>query len=443
MEWAGRRVLVVGFGRSGRDAARLALRRGALVSVSDANDNPKLHSLLEPLLPELTTVELGGHTDKLFSWAETIVISPGVPLAQPIFVRARNRGTQIIGEVEMAFSELHCPLLTITGTKGKSTTTVLTGEMLKAAGKKVFVGGNLGLPLTAALLDGETFDLAIAELSSFQNETITTLRPVIGAFLNLASDHQDRYPNMTAYAEAKMRMFVWQLPTDAAVFNAEDPGVMHFAGMLKSRLFTFNGPRSNAYCTEDELVLRVAGPEQRIALRAYRLPGRHNRENLAAAALMATLAGAEPAAIEYAMAEFRGLRHRLEMLGEKNGVRFINDSKATTPGAVATSLKALDRPAALILGGRDKGTDWSGLSDLLREKCSAIVAYGEAAGLIAGAIPEVPIHQVGPMGEALEWARAKAKRGEAVLLSPGCASFDQFANFEERGDAMRRWVEEQ
>jgi len=443
MDWTGRRVLVVGYGRSGRDAVRLALRRGARVAVSEAGDNPKLRSLLEPIRAELEAVEWGGHTPELFSWADTIVISPGVPLAQPLFTQARERGARIIGEVELAFGELSCPLLGITGTKGKSTTTVLTGEILKAAGKRVFVGGNLGQPLSEALLDDATLDLAVVELSSFQLETIVELRPIIGAFLNLASDHQDRYPDMTAYAAAKMRLFARQLPGDAAVFNAEDAGVMRFAGSLPGRLFTFNGLQANAFCTDQDLVLRLTEREQRIPLRAYRLPGRHNRENLAAAALLATLAGADPAAIESAMVEFRGLPHRLEDLGEKKGVRFINDSKATTPGAVRTSLLALDRPAVLILGGRDKGTDWTVLAGLLREKCAAVVAYGEAAELIAGALPDAAMHRVGPMAEALEWARAAARSGEAILLSPGCASFDQFANFEERGEAMRRWVEAQ
>ncbi|NLH50821.1 MAG: UDP-N-acetylmuramoyl-L-alanine--D-glutamate ligase [Myxococcales bacterium] len=438
---AGRKVLIAGLGKSGVAAARLTRRHGAKVAVSDARDGEKQRAAVRELAPLLETSELGGHSATLFAWADLIVSSPGVPLALPIFQQARERGVEIIGEVELAFRLLAAPVIGITGTKGKSTTTALVGEMLIADGRRTFVGGNLGTPLAEALLAEVPPEIAVVELSSFQLETIVELRPSVAALLNLAPDHQDRYASHDDYVAAKRRLFARQWPTDAAVLNADDAGVMEQSFAVRSRLFTFGGRDSNAWFAGDVLHLRLDGAPETYDAAKYLPPGKHNRENLAAAALMARLAGASPAAIQQTIETFRGLAHRLETLAEISGVLYVNDSKATTPGAVRTSLRAMNRPVILILGGRDKGGDWSTISVDVVSRARLVFAYGEAAARIAAGLAEIPIRIVGPFAEALAQARAAARPGEAVLLSPGCASFDQFANFEERGEAMRQWVE--
>jgi len=442
MQLTGRRVLVVGLGRSGRAAVRLAKARGAIVAASDAAGAEKLSAALRELEPDLDRVETGGHSAELLRWAELIVVSPGVNTEQPMFEEARKRGTEIIGEVELAYRFLACPLIGITGTNGKSTTTALIGHILRAAGKNVFVGGNLGTPLIEVFDEEREPELAVAELSSFQLETIRLLRASVAALLNLAPDHLDRYTGLEKYYAAKMRLFETQLHSDAAVLNAGDGAVMERLYGVRSRLFTFGKIGGN--CWIEDRNLRLEGEEFRdvIDISAFSLPGKHNRQNLMAAALVARLAGADAAAIGLATTTFHGLAHRLENLGEIDGVLYINDSKATTIDSVRTALAAMNRPVILILGGRDKGADWTELNLDTLTKTRAIVAYGEAAGLITSKLEQPVVRRVGPFLEALEEAARLARAGDVVLLSPGCASYDQFNDFEERGAAMRKWVQE-
>lgn len=436
---AGRRVLIVGLGASGQAAVRLARAHGAEVAVSDAGDSPALRARLDELASLITQFELGGHTDSLVGWADLIVASPGVPLAQPAFKKAQQRGTEIIGEVELAASILDVPLIAITGTNGKSTTTSLVGEMFWAAGRAAFVGGNLGTPLAEAALTDSRPELAVVELSSFQIETIREMRPWIAALLNLSPDHQNRYASFDDYVAAKWRLFAKQGPDDIAVLGANDRLVMAHAADLAARRFTFGTPDANASWTADELTLRGPEFDDRLSLAQFRLPGEHNKANLAAAALVARLAGVEAPHIERVIAEYAGLPHRLEFLGENDGVLYFNDSKATTPDAVATALQAMDRPVVLILGGRDKGGSWHDLLPQVDARACAVIAYGEAGPVIAAAFGARPVQVVGPFVEALDVAQATARPGQAVLLSPGCASYDQFANFAERGETMRAW----
>jgi UDP-N-acetylmuramoylalanine--D-glutamate ligase len=435
---AGRRVLVVGLARSGLAAAKLAHRLGARVAVSDGRDTPALRALIAELGPRLERSELGAHTAEMFAWADVILASPGVPLALPLFDAPRARGAEIIGEVELAFRHFAAPIVGITGAKGKSTTTALAGEMLRAAGKRTFVGGNLGTPFAEALLDDRPLDVAVVELSSFQLETVADFRPAVAALLNLAPDHQDRYACFEDYVLAKLRLFAKQTPADAAVFNAADAPTMARVGAARGRVYTFGTPDSNAWRDGDSLRLRLDA-EETIDVRAFAPPGAHNKQNLEAAALLARLAGADADAIARGAASFRGLAHRLEPIAEIDGVLFIDDSKATTPGAVRTALHAMTRPVVLILGGRDKGGDWATLADDAAA-CRGVVLYGEAAHRIAAALAPLPVFSCTPFAEALAKARGLARPGDVVLLSPGCASFDQFTNAEERGETMRRWV---
>jgi len=438
---SGRRVLIVGLGASGAAAARLAHRHGAQVAVSDAGDGETVRARLADLAGVLAAHELGGHTQDRFHWAEVIVVSPGVPLALPLFETARQAGAEVIGEVELAYAFLDVPIIGITGTKGKSTTTTLLGEMLRAAGRNVFVGGNLGTPLSEAALQESRPDVVVAELSSFQLETIHRFRSRIAALLNLAPDHQDRYTDFDDYVAAKMNLFAGQQPSDFAVLNAADQGVMTRAREISSTVFTFGSRHATAYCAGGELRLRGGGLDETIDVTGFTPPGEHNLRNLEAAALMARLAGATAEAVGEAAGTYKGLAHRLEPLGEIGGVHYFNDSKATTPGAVSVSLRAMDRPVVLILGGRDKGGQWQSLQSDIDQSTTAVLAYGEAAETIAAALTGVRI--VGRMEEALDRAKALAKPGQAVLLSPGCASFDQFADFAARGEALRAWGKRQ
>jgi len=439
-ELAGRNVLVVGLGRSGRAAVRLAKAKGAFVGVSDGAPEPALAGTLNELGNAISRVETGGHTEAMFDWADVIVVSPGVPLALPIFTYAREHGKEIIGEVELAYRYLKCPLIGITGSNGKSTTTALVGAMLRAAGMNVFVGGNFGVPLIEAAEGKQKYDVAVAELSSFQLESIRRLRVGIGVLLNAAPNHQDRYRDFDDYVNAKMRLFSTQLPSDVAVFNAADPQTMAQINKVRARLHTFGMPHADAWLDGDTLLLSVRGLDE-IDVSEFALPGAHNRMNLQAAALIARLAGADAEAIGLAASTFTGLKHRLELLGEHDGIRFVNDSKATTLDSVVTALNAVEGPVILLLGGRDKGADWRNLQQHLSGKTKAVVAYGEAASTIADSLTSPAVRVIEGFTAALDEAARLARPGDVVLLSPGCASFDQFTNFEARGDAMREWVQ--
>lgn len=440
MNVTGCHALVVGLGRSGQAAVRLLHRKGASVAVSDVASRDKLAGVLTELEPMCEQVETDGHSEELFRWADLIVVSPGVPLSLPVFEIAGETGAEIIAEVELAYRFLDCPLIGVTGTNGKSTVTALVGAMLKAAGRRVFVGGNFGRPLIEALEEVTGEDLAVVELSSFQLEGIRTLRPQVAALLNLEPDHLDRYDELSDYERAKGRIFHKQLPSDAAVLNASDPKVMAQVVRLQSRLHTFGQPGAHAWIENGTLHLKSDYFSDDIDVGDFVLPGVHNRLNLEAAGLVARLAGADAEAIGLAAGTFSGLPHRLESLGEVGGVRYINDSKATTVDSVKTALAAMDRPVVLILGGRDKGADWQDLAPYLPGKVKAAVAYGEAAEKIAGELAIIPVRIVELFVEALEAAASVAKAGDAVLLSPACASFDQFTSFEARGETMRQWV---
>ncbi len=437
-----RKVLVVGLGRSGRAVVRVARDLGARVAVSDKAKREDLAEVLRDLGPAVDQVETGGHSPALFRWADLIVVSPGVPLADPVFAIAREAGAEIIGEVEFAFRYLDCPLLGITGTNGKSTTTALLGAIMQASGKKVFVGGNLGTPLIEAVENRVEYDFAVVELSSFQLEGIHRLRATVAALLNLTPDHLNRYADFDAYVAAKCRIFRNQLPSDAAVLNAGDAKVMARAAEVRSRLFTFGRAGGNAWIEGSTLRLESDEFHDAIDIAGYQLPGAHNRANLEAAALMARLAGADAAAIALAASTFPGLEHRLEILGERDGVLYINDSKSTTEDSVLTAVAAMNRPVVLVLGGRDKGADWEALDEALAGRVRAVVAYGEAGDVIARHLVHTPTRLMPPFAAALDEAARLARPGDVVLLSPGCTSFDQFKNFEERGAAMRAWVRE-
>jgi UDP-N-acetylmuramoylalanine--D-glutamate ligase len=444
MELRGQRVLVVGLARSGVAAARFCAERGARVTVTDAKPATALGEALAALHGLEVARELGGHRDETFVAQDLIVLSPGVPLASAPLRAAAAAGVPIWSEVELAFRHLDAPVVAVTGTNGKSTTVSLIADMCSRAGRRTFAGGNLGTPLTAAV--GARYDLVVAELSSFQLETVHTFAPRVAVVLNVTPDHLDRYPSMEAYAAAKERLLAFQRTDAHAVLNADDPYVAAMAARARARVSRYSSQRpleAGAFLDGDTLVLRGAAGEERFDARGRRLLGRHNLENLLVAALCARLLDLPRAAVEATVAGFSGLPHRLELVGERRGVRYYNDSKATNVDSTLRSLESVPGPIRLIAGGRHKGSSYAPLRPLVARHVAAIYTIGEAAPLFAAELGTVTsVIACGDLAAALERAAADARSGDAVLLSPACASYDQFTSYEERGDRFRTLVRE-
>jgi len=447
LQLAGKRVTVIGLARSGVAACKLLAAHGAEVRGSDARPAEALAADLADLRQRGVVLETGGHTPASFRDADLVVISPGVPTGLPLLASARERGIPVWGEVELASRLTEARFLAVTGTNGKSTTTCLVGAMLQAAGIPSVVAGNIGTALSEVVPALTRDHWVVAELSSFQLETIVSFRPRIALLLNLAPDHLDRYADAEDYYRAKARIFENQGPEDAAVLNAEDPLVPVYARDLRARPLFFSRTRAveeGACLREGQIVLRRAGQAAAVCpAGAVRILGLHNLENGLAAAAAAAAAGAPPAAIGAALREFPGLPHRLEPVGERNGVRFINDSKGTNVGAVQKSLESFARGVILIAGGKDKGGDFAPLRPLLESRVKRLLLLGEAAGTIREQLRGAcPMETVATLEEAVRRGAALAEAGDTVLLSPACASFDMFRDFEQRGDVFRRAVQE-
>ncbi len=448
MELASKRILVVGLGRSGVGAADLCQRRGARVTATDRRDAKSLAGAVEKLSGRVE-LQLGGHDVGSFTGADLIVLSPGVPEIEPIKA-ARAAGVQVIGELELAYRQMEAPVVAITGTNGKSTTTSMLGAMMEASGRPTFTGGNLGAPLVEAV-DSEAAGAngaLVLELSSFQLETVETFHAQVALLLNLSEDHLDRYPDYGSYLAAKARIFERQTADDHAVLNGE-PGqeeCLELAAGTGARRLTFQldpartvpGARVGAWLEGEQLRVRVpGGKEEGVPLAALRLPGRHNVQNALAALLGARLAGAGIEACHQALASFTGLPHRMELVAEAGGVRFFNDSKATNVGAVVGSLAGFEMPVVLIAGGKDKGGDYAPLARLLRQGARHVVLIGAAADVMEQALADtVPLHRGRDMAHAVQLAASLATPGDAVVLSPACSSFDMFDNYEQRGDVF-------
>jgi UDP-N-acetylmuramoylalanine--D-glutamate ligase len=376
---------------------------------------------------------------------DAVVVSPGVPMDRPLLEDARHRGLPVIAEVELAAPFLKGPLVAITGSNGKSTTTALTGAMLRAAGLPVEVCGNIGVPLVS-LLDGAPGRVFVVELSSFQIEGIVSLKPRAAALLNLSEDHLDRYGSMEAYAAAKKRLFLNQDEEGIAVLNADDPPAADVETAARKRFFSRRGrvPDGCWVDVEGRVLESVPGESDIELFHASDVPlaGVHNLENAMAAALLARAIGAEPAEIRNGLLGFQGLPHRMQKVGEKGGVTWYDDSKGTNPGATMKSLEGFaDGTVHIILGGRNKGADLASLTPLLQQKARRAYLIGEAAEEFAQALGEsVPFERSETLERAVRSAAAQAQPGEAVLLSPACASFDQFRNFVHRGESFQALV---
>ncbi|TMA73942.1 MAG: UDP-N-acetylmuramoyl-L-alanine--D-glutamate ligase [Deltaproteobacteria bacterium] len=416
MKLSRRNALVVGLGKSGDAAAHLLRSRGAQVVGADDKDLP-FEGELRRVVPEsLRGIDL-------------VVVSPGVPLALPIFAEARSRGVEVIGEVELASRFIEEPIFGVTGTNGKSTTTALCGHLLATAGLQVFTGGNLGDALSNRVLWKGTLDATVCELSSYQLESIVSLRCAAATVLNITPDHLDRYPSLDEYAKAKERIFENQGPGDTAVINEADPRVraMRTNRGVRRQLFDAHNP------------LRIEGTE--LPLRAPTLRGAHNRENAYAACLLARHLGVALDALQKGLDSYPGLPHRLEPVRVLEGVEWINDSKATNVDSVEKSLTAFPGNVHIIMGGRGKGAPYAPLRELMRGRVKTIFTIGEDAPAIASELSGVAeIEPCGALATAVFRARKRARGGDVVLLSPACASYDQFRNFEDRGDQFKALV---
>jgi UDP-N-acetylmuramoylalanine--D-glutamate ligase len=447
---AGQRVLVVGLARSGVAAARVALARGARVTVTDRRAATELAPVVQEL-GSTVSFALGGHDPADFTGADLVVVSPGVPLALPEIQAARRQGVPVWAEVELAWRLLPpVPLVAITGTNGKSTTTALAGALL-GKDRRVFVGGNLGTPLCELVLSAREVDALVVELSSFQLEGIERLRPRVGAFLNLTPDHLDRYRDLSDYGLAKARLFMNQEAGDAAVANARDARAVALAGASRGVLLTFGfgdpAPRA-ARAAEGDGFWLAAGPEapERYLVRSRALRGRHNLENAMAAALCARALGVPGALVQAGLDAFPGLPHRLELVRERGGVEWVNDSKATNVDSTQVGLAAFPAKGphvVLVLGGRGKRAPYAPLAPLFRDRVKAVLTIGEDAPTIERELGALaPTERSGTLQGAVRRAAALAGPGDVVLLSPACASYDQFKNYEQRGEAFRQLVQE-
>ena len=431
MNLQGRTALVVGLGKSGVAAARLLSTKGARVVAADDKEVPLPEGVgeLRRVLPEaLRGVDL-------------VVASPGVPLSLPLFTQARAAGLPVWGEVELASRFIEEPILGITGTNGKSTTTALCGHLLATAGKRVFVGGNLGNALSNRVLSGEKLDATVCELSSYQLEGIETLRCSAATVLNVTPDHLDRYPSLDAYAKAKERIFENQRPGDNAIVNLADPRVaaMRTKPGVQRRDFDPRGPSPADGSRPSPGKLRVGGAL--LELRVATLRGSHNVENALAACLLARQLRVEADALQRGLDTYPGLPHRLEPVRLLHGVEWINDSKATNVDSVEKSLSAFERGVILIMGGRGKGAPYAPLRPLLKGRVKAILTIGEDADRLAAELGDAaPVTACGDLPAAVGVARSVASAGDTVLLSPACASYDQFKNFEDRGDQFKALV---
>jgi UDP-N-acetylmuramoylalanine--D-glutamate ligase len=439
---AGKRVVVVGAARSGVAAAELLVRRGANVTLTEARDTIQEDA---QLLQAGVQLELGGHRAATLQTADLVVLSPGVPPTQPALAAARAAGVPIMGELELASRWLRGRIVAITGTKGKSTTTTLTGRMLEAGGHRVLVGGNIGLALSAQVDDSTAETIHVVETSSFQLEGVETFHPWIAVLLNFSADHLDRHANLAEYAAAKARIFANQTPDDWALLNADDEDSHALAQEARSRRLLFAVERDlpeGVLVANDAIVRRSgAGDQVLVPLSSVKLLGRHLLADVVAAAAVASLAGVDAHAMTHAVETFTGLEHALEPVAEIGGVRFVNDSKATNIEAALRAIQSFEPGLVVVLGGRFKGGDFGDLRQALAERAASVVAIGEAAPLVRQALtPAVEVHDASDMVAAVRTAFALASPGETVLLAPACASFDMFRDYAERGRVFKREV---
>jgi UDP-N-acetylmuramoylalanine--D-glutamate ligase len=448
MELKNKRVLVVGLGRSGASSAIFLQEHGAKVIVSDSKAEAQLQSEVPALLDRGISIETGRHGERTFRDQDLIVVSPGVPSDQPQLQHARTLGIPVIGEVELAFRFLKGKVLAITGSNGKTTTTTLVGEILAKSGKKTLVGGNIGTPVISLAGQSSPDTMVVLEVSSFQLESIEQFCPWIAAILNITPDHLDRHHTFEAYVDAKARIFEKQSSTDFAVLNADDPTCVALQNKdkVKANLLWFSRKQrveNGAFVSGNQVIFRQNGQEQPVLSRSdIQLKGEHNLENVLAAVAITMIAGCTPQQVRQAVKEFRAVEHRLELVATINGVTFYNDSKATNVDATVKALESFPANIHIILGGKDKGSDYTVLNPLLRERVKRVYLIGAATDKIASHVQNsTAVVRSGTLERAVRQAFEAATAGDVVLLAPACASFDQFENYEHRGRVFKELVQ--
>lgn len=437
-----KKVAVIGLGKSGIAASKLLRSKGAYVMAFDLKTSEEIKEIREVLEPLGVEVHCGPYKVELLEEVSLVVLSPGVNPQAPLWLGLKRRGTKVIGELELGYWFTDEPIVAVTGTNGKSTTTSLIGHILQSYGRKVFVGGNLGVPLCEYVLSGKKVELLVLEVSSFQLETIEVFRPKVSVFLNISDDHFDRHPNFEAYLSAKLRIFENQMGDDFAVLNRDDPNVWAISTKLRPQVIPFSkSPLSGegVWYAGDRIKWRLMGKEGEIPFGGSLL-GWHNLENVLASVAVGLVLGVNEGAMAEALLNFKPLPHRVEFVREFRGVKFYDDSKATNPHATLKALESMQGPVVLIAGGQNKGLDLKSLRTKV-EKVRAVVAIGEAAPEVEEAfVGAVPVVRAYDMEDAVRKAFALSEPGDSVLLSPACASFDMFRDYKHRGEEFKRAV---
>ncbi len=439
------KILVIGLGKTGIATVRFLLGQGARVVTTDEKALSELKGAMDELKSLCRDVEFARYDPGVLSGLDMIIPSPGVPPSNFLLSEAAKRKIPILSEVELACRFLRTPIIAITGTNGKTTTTTLIGKILSRGGKNVFVGGNIGNPLIGYIDGKQDADYAVVEVSSFQLQWVRQFRPHISILLNATCDHVDYHGTFEAYRMIKERVFENQTDGDFAILNGDEPHSMNLKDKLAARVLLFSTTKQVAdgmFLDHNRLVYQSSdGVHEEYPLNMIKIPGLHNVENVMAAVMTARACGCSPSNIISAVTDFEGIAHRIEFAGEKRGVAFYDDSKGTNVGAVVRALQTFSRPIILLLGGRDKEGDFETLSPLVKEKVRELVLFGEARqrinDLIGGTVKTT---SVATLKEAIEIADRHSVAGDVVLLSPGCASFDEFSNYKERGNFFKEAV---
>lgn len=445
MDLSGQCILVVGLGKTGTATARFLSRQGADVIVTDEKHPSELREPLDQLQREGMHVRFRPCVPDLLSDVQMVVPSPGVPPLNRMLVEARRKNMPVLSELELASRYLRRPMIAITGTNGKTTTTTLIGEILSKSGRSVFVGGNIGAPLIGYVDGPQQDDYVVVEVSSFQLQWTRDFRPDVAILLNVTSDHVDYHGTFAGYRLVKERIFENQTSQDLAILNADDDGTEILSHKLASKIACFSSSRQltrGIFLDGGQIVHRpLAGETERYPIDMVRIPGIHNLENVMAAVMAAKWTGCRPETVIETIGHFRGIAHRIEYAGDKDGVVFYDDSKATNAGAVLRALETFSQPVVLLMGGRDKEGSFEMLSSMIAKKVKTLILFGEARGkfeALFGGI--VRTDQAATLREAMPLARRSAAAGDVVLLAPGCASFDEFKDYKERGDVFKQWV---
>jgi UDP-N-acetylmuramoylalanine--D-glutamate ligase len=444
MDLKGKKVLVVGLARTGIATAKFLKAKGSLVTATEVKPKEEMKEAVQALKRMDISTEWGGHQTETFLKQDIIVVSPGVDLNIEPIQKAIKHGVRVVSEIELAYHFIHAPIIAVTGTNGKTTTTLLVGEMLKEDGRKVGVGGNVGEPLILFADGKDRWEVLVVEISSFQLEAIKDFRPRISVLLNITEDHLDRYPRYDDYIEAKVRVFANQNSGDLAVLNRDDPIVMQFREKVKAKKVLFSLKEKlgeGAFSNGQTIFLRLGEKGEEYSIAKTPLKGIHNVENMMAALTTARIFGCSKKSIQTVLDRFKGLEHRLEFVREIKGVRFYNDSKGTNVGSVVKSLQSFSEPVTLIAGGKDKNGDLSPLEALIQKRVKHLILIGEAKERMnreLGGLTDTVMAKT--MEEAVVLARQKAKGGEVVLLSPACSSFDMFKDYKERGKVFKEAV---